>query len=243
MVKAIGLLPSLLQLCNYERRLKKDQTAINESVNEYILFRQNITDHIQLVTFDVSTATAEVDCEIKRCIQARDMLMVRENRNIKKITILSIIAGSASAIVAGALALNNYANSGSIIEITGGILGATLGMSTFIIQPRKMMFMHKRNLLKGIWDETDVNVYFAPAVHYYLHHSIYYQQTNVQQLRESWVFYKMDKDLYFGEGGIYSAQELETRAKMLGQIETKIKLMNNDLTILLNELVSNQPKY
>jgi len=41
---------------------------------------------------------------------------------------------------------------------------------------------------------------------------------------------------YFGDGDTYTAEELTVRASMLGQLETDIQLMNNDLTILLNEI-------
>ncbi|GAB3745959.1 hypothetical protein GCM10028817_01370 [Spirosoma pomorum] len=102
-------------------------------------------------------------------------------------------------------------------------------------------------------DGTARSTLFAPLVWYYLNQPrIGNRQTVVTELRERWeVLTSLDaagkraKKLhhevdYFGAGDDYDAEALTLRATMLGELETEIKLMNNDLTILLNEIVSQQ---
>jgi hypothetical protein len=92
---------------------------------------------------------------------------------------------------------------------------------------------------------------FAPLVWYYLNQPrIGNRQTVVTELRERWKvltslnaagkrakkpYHEVN---YFGTEDDYDAETLTIRATMLGELETEIKLMNNDLTILLNEIVS-----
>lgn len=48
-------------------------------------------------------------------------------------------------------------------------------------------------------------------------------------------------ELYFGEGGKYSAEQLSTRADMLDQLESHINLMKQDLRKLSIEIEQIKP--
>lgn len=100
-------------------------------------------------------------------------------------------------------------------------------------------------------DGTVQSTLFAPLVWYYLNQPrIGNRQTVVTELRDRWEVLtslnaagkrakKPHHEVnYFGTGDDYDAEALTIRATMLGELETEIKLMNNDLTILLNEIVS-----
>jgi len=43
--------------------------------------------------------------------------------------------------------------------------------------------------------------------------------------------------LYFGEGGKYTADELDDRSSMLDQLEAMISLMKKDLQLITKELI------
>lgn len=75
------------------------------------------------------------------------------------------------------------------------------------------------------------------------------RQTVAAELRERWeILTALDNKgkrkgkirhlvNYFGTGDQYDAEALTLWATMLGQLETEVRLINNDLTILLNKIV------
>ncbi len=112
-----------------------------------------------------------------------------------------------------------------------------------------MEFYHPRNALKEIWIAPEASSIFPPSVWYYLT----YENSNKTekslrlQFLDKWLGFGQIADtkeknkekvynLFFGEGGKYTADQLTNRANMHDQIEAHINLMKQDLKQLALEL-------
>ncbi|GAB3942409.1 hypothetical protein GCM10028805_07010 [Spirosoma harenae] len=249
--QAMGLTPKLVQLLPLEA-----DTAGHWKDARYLALRQQITDQIQLANFDVASTAAVLDCEARRASQAADLLTKRDNSRVKQITIAAITVGAFTALLGGVLQIQDINPSSEYVDIGGGLLEAGLGSSVFWLKPYQLSYQHPANPLQAIWVNQSNIAHFPPIVWYYLTHALSGGTSIAQQLRANWqplvaeekkrhlgrkTINLSQESLYFQSGGPYSAEKLLIRTTMLNQLETQIRLMNTDLTILLNELVVAKP--
>ncbi|MBD2753058.1 hypothetical protein IC230_09180 [Spirosoma sp. BT704] len=247
MAQAVGLTPLLVQTTRLEGRQKPDQPTSNE----YLSLRQKLTDQLQLASFDIATAAALVDCDSKRATLTATLLTRRENSREKRMTISAITIGAVSIIGASLLNLGEHHVTADWLHIAGGLGEGGLGVLALRQKPPKAEYRHPRNPLRDIWNHPKTSTVFPPLVWYYLNQPKSGNSPSlVDVLRNRWeVLVSLDAGAkrarkhahrevaYFDDGDTYTAEELTVRAAMLGQLETEIRLMNNDLTILLNEIV------
>lgn len=247
MAQAVGLTPLLVQLTQLEQQQKADQPPSNQ----YLVIRQKLTDQLQLANFDISTAAALVDCDSKRATLTATLLTRRENSREKLMTISAITIGAVAIIGASLLNLNEQPHSADWLHIAGGIGEGGLGVLALRQKPPRAEYRHPRNPLRDIWNRSSTSTDFPPLVWYYLNKPKDASNSSlVEALRSRWeLLVSLDgkanrprkhthrEVAYFGDGDTYTAEELTVRAAMLGQLETELRLMNNDLTILLNEIV------
>jgi hypothetical protein len=251
MAQAIGLTPLLAQLTTLEAQ--ENDVTVTRAVpsNAYLAVRQRITDQLQLANADIATASALLDCDTKRATLTATLLTRRENIREKRMTISAITIGAVAVIGASLLNLHEQPVAADWLHVAGGVGEGTLGVLALRQKPPRVDYPHTRNPLRDIWEHPKNSTQFAPLVWYYLNQPK--TSTNravVTELHERWDVltslnaagkrtrkrhHEVD---YFGDGGSYDAEALTLRATMLGQLETEIRLMNNDLTILLNEIVS-----
>ncbi len=166
-------------------------------------------------------------------------------------TISAITIGTVAIIGASLLNLHELPRTADWFHIAGGVGEGGLGVLALRQRFPRAEYGHARNPLRDIWTRPETSIVFAPLVWYYLNQPK--STSNLSQadaLRNRWeLLVSLDAGAkkarshtpgevaYFGESGTYTAEELTVRAAMLGQMETEIRLMNNDLTILLNEIV------
>lgn len=106
-----------------------------------------------------------------------------------------------------------------------------------LLNNEKTDFFHKRNALRDVWFGSETSKNFPPAVWYYLNYSS--PENGIatslrEQIIQKWKsFGQISKstekemlDLYFGEGGEYTSEQLENRADMYDQLESNINLIN-----------------
>jgi len=247
MAQAVGLPGLLAQLTTLEA-----QETGNVPSTAYLAVRQRISDQLQLASADIATASALLDCETKRATLTATLLTRRENLREKRMTISAITIGSVAIIGASLLNLHEQHIAADWLHIAGGVGEGGLGVLALRQKPPRVDYPHVRNPLRDVWQKPRTSTQFAPLVWYYLNQpKTDTSRTVVTELHDRWEVltslnaagkrarkphHEVD---YFGEGGPYDAEALTLRATMLGQLETEIRLMNNDLTILLNEIVSN----
>jgi hypothetical protein len=211
---------------------------------------QTIHQRVNLALLEISATVSEIDCEEERADQVGTFLKLKEDDTRTKLTVAAIAVGAIGAIVTGfLLTQSNADNDIEYIGISTGITEALLGFSILQHQ-REIEFQHPRNPLRDIWEGKPTSEIFPPSVWYYLNYDDPSRPDTPSlrnQIIAQWRSFgqiadvkPQDKDthidLYFGEGGIYSAEQLKNRANMHDQLEAQINLMKQDLKNLVIEI-------
>ena len=244
---AIGVIDVLSDYI--QKKGRNRDAASPEQKIEWIQIRQELNDRIDLASLEISAVTAELDCEEERLNQIASFLNEKEKRKESNLTVTSIILGAVSAIVTGVLvSKKDQSNTADIMGVGVGIADVTLGI-LLLTSSRKITLEHKRNVLRELWLGTETSTTYPPSIWYYLN---YYPVPGRISLRErlisNWKSFGQirktennpdgDLDIYFGDGGKYTIDELENRANMYDQIESQIKLMKQDLRNLKESIIS-----
>lgn len=238
---AIGVLDLLSEYVQTKQKEQKDNSLQNQ-INS-LKVSQELNHRIDLASLEISSVTAELDCEEERLNQIASFLSEKEKRRETHLTVGSIILGSLSAIVTGVLISNkDQSNAADMIGVGVGVADATLGIMMLTGGNQKIEIEHKRNVLKEIWYATETSTIYPPSIWYYLnYHNPGQNDISLrEQLIKNWMDFGQIKDtrgkqkhtgieIYFGESGNYTVDELENRANMYDQIESVIKLMKQDL--------------
>ena len=243
---AVGILPQLNQLLNLETQARQHPGAAAEVA--VLRQRQRIAAQLMLVSTTIASIAAELDCEGERADQVAGYLREQDNRRIQRLNVLSISIGAASGI--GTTVIENKAGQYAF-GIGGGLLAAGLGLLT-LTGNHTAQFTHRRNLLTDVWAESRTSGVFPPSVWYMLSEPAFSNggQTSIaHNTRQRWQHYgQLAKPtspdgqrlaaLLFGEGGTYDTDALEVRANMLNELQSAVRLLNQELQSLLLELNS-----
>lgn len=245
---AIGLLDLLTEYVKLKKTLNNNPTI--EKRIAIVELSQRINQRINISSLEISAVASEMDCEEERADQIATYLKGKEDDAETKLTVGAIVVGAAGAITAGILLANGDAgNTPEFIGIGAGLTEATLGV-LILLNKRKVNFYHPRNALKDIWEGNETSEIFPAPVWYYLN---YYNPNTPNnpslryQIIERWMNFGQIADantnkkrkllqIYFGEGGKYSAEQLNNRANMHDQLKALINLMKQDLKGLAIEL-------
>lgn len=242
---AIGVLDLVSDYVTIRKKYKQDPTIENRLTQLELV--QKLNQRINIASLEVSAVSSEMDCEEERTSQIADFLKGKEDETESKLTVGAIVIGAAGAIASGLLI--DKGNTGDYIGLGTGITEATLGM-LILRNKRSIEFYHNRNALRDIWEGRPTSSIFPPTVWYYLNYSNPKEPEKVsfrREIIEKWMNFGQIADekskkktqlleLYFGNGGKYSAQELDNRANMYDQLESQINLMKQDLKALSMEL-------
>jgi len=245
---AIGILDLLEEYVNIRKDFNENPSP--EKRLDLIEYAQKINQRINISSLEISAVASEMDCEEERADQIATYLKGKEDDAETKFTVGAIVVGAAGAITAGVLFANgDDSNVPELIGIGTGLTEGTLGMM-ILLNKRKAEFYHPRNALREIWEAHDTSTIFPVPVWYYLN---YFnpnrpdQPSLRYQIIERWMNFGQISaakskrkrnliDVYFGEGGKYTAEQLHARANMLDQLEAHINLMKQDLKGLALEL-------
>lgn len=247
MTNALGMLSSLDRLLQLEAQIGPSGEG---PALQYLRERRHITDRITLGMLEVSSAAGESDCEEGRAMLLAELLQEEREERTGVYTVLALIGSGAAAVITGGIALaasgvSTAANIGAVIggsfELTFGLMAET-GADTEELH-------HPRNLLRNIW--TGKNTTFPTPVWNFMNTRVLddpSQQTLRELLivrwREEGRLGKAESEmeqhriqLFFGDGGTYSVDELRARAAMLDLLRTDISLMHQGLSQLIRELL------
>lgn len=243
----IGLIDLLTEYVKLKKTLNNNPTL--EKRIEIVELSQRINQRINISSLEISAVASEMDCEEERADQIATYLKGKEDDAETKLTVGAIVVGAAAAITAGLLLANGDAgNATEFIGIGAGLTEATLGV-LILLNKRKVNFYHPRNALKDIWTAPETSTIFPSSVWYYLTYENpeTKEKSLRQQLVDKWLGFgqiaetkEKNKEsvynLFFGDGGKYTADQLTNRANMHDQIEAHINLMKQDLKLLVLEL-------
>jgi len=139
------------------------------------------------------------------------------------------------------------ATASAIADIVGGSVATSFGLATFL-SAEAHEFRHERNLLREVWEGPERPRLFQISVWRYLTTA----RDDAPTLRESLIAeWRQDGylarpgseternriALFFGEGGLYSIDELRARADMFDSLRAVVNLMNQDLNLFSQEVV------
>jgi len=199
---------------------------INEQIQRSLLFFRTEIDAI----------SAELDCETGRLKQLSSYLENINKKRNTKLTVGAILAGAVSAIAPVIVTKQTPQN---IIVISSGVISAGLGVLTLNPHGKKLKLVHVRNLLEDIWFGPEKSDIYPPGVWYALNEpklSNTRQFSKVQVVRMRWMKFELNnvidsslEKLLFREGGIYNEDNLNLRIKMLSELQSAIRSINQDL--------------
>lgn len=238
---AIGILDLMDKYI--QLKTKKDSLSLNGRL-AILEIKQEMDHRINSASIEISAVSSEMDCEEERVSQVANYLSGRQGDRESKLTKSAIVLGALGAILTGGVIKNDEVS--NTVAITAGIGEAGLGLM-MLFNRESVEFHHKRNALKDVWNNVETSEIFPPLVWYYLKYknpAIGQDKSLRDQIIEKWMNLgqidphskKSTVDLFFGEGGKYSTDELENRADMYDQLESSITLMKQDIKALSLEI-------
>lgn len=226
--KNIGILPLLYQYTKAKDTLK------------ILIAKQKISDQLMIANSGLNAMAAESDCNGERIQQLSNYIGDINNKNIRKLTVGSIILGAAIA-VSSSLINNNNAN--KAINIGGGAAGAALGLLTLNPKGRKIQMDIQRNLLRNVWNNDNSDQAFPPDVWNILNEKSFSNSGNKsmrETLKERWILYAFDGQpdaetlkLFFGNGGTFRADDLQTMSNMYNELQASIRSVQQNMQSLM----------
>lgn len=202
--------------------------------------KQAIDHEINNASLVISAVSSELDCEEERISQIAHYLTEKQGGLESKLTIGAIVLGASGAILTGGVIKNEKAS--NAVGISTGIAEAGLGLA-MLFNKRKIEFYHERNILRDIYEGPQVSSLFPSFIWYYLNYEDKNQLSLRKDIIDKWSkFGQIDSQsqeissLYFGKGGVYTADELNNRADMYDQLESQIYLLKQKLMALASEI-------
>lgn len=233
LANATGTLPLLLELQQLEANSQIDTRL------EQLSKRQQILHRLLLASTEISSLAAELDCEGERADQLAEYLDQRDNRRVRRLTILSIVVGAVTTVVSTLIQADTP---DKVIGIGGGVASAALGGLAAFSSQQTVSYQHPRNLLTDIWNQRKVSSVYPPFIWYVLNEPAFSnsgQRSISANIRQRWLEYVLpqpspDKEkLFFGTGGAYQADDLHTRANMLNQLQSSVRSIDQNLQGLI----------
>lgn len=210
---------------------------------------QEILSRVTLAMLEVSSAVAKTSCEIERSSQVVDRLRVREDAQIRRQTLFAIVVGAAAAVASGGLTIADISGvTEGLISTIGGMLAGALGVSA-LYHEEEESFRHPDNILREVWEDPEVPVYLPPSVWRFLRRPMHEgEQSYREEIIAAWRqegrlgdegsdFEATRAQLFFGEGGLYTTNDLQRRTSMLDSLRTTVLLLNQDIEHLVRELM------
>lgn len=241
LANAAGVLPQLRDLAELER-----VPAANARSAPYQARQQQLVTRLLILSTTIASIAAELDCEGERADQVAGYLTQQANQREQRLTVLSIAVGAASGVATTVAADRT---SQYVFGIGGGLLTAGLGILT-LTSHRTVLFTHQRNLLADVWQQTPQSAVYPPSIWYVLTEPAFSnsgEHSLIGNTRRRWEHYgqleqpssrkgRAQQALLFGNGGTYDADDLQLRADMLNELQAAVRLINQDLRGLLQEL-------
>jgi hypothetical protein len=245
--EVMDLLPLLNRLAALERR-QAPAADIDRA-------RRRLTTRLQLANLEVSSAVAEIECEVQRADEVQDRLKEAQTTRTTTQTILGVIFGGLANILSGGISMATQAgDAANIASVTGGALEVLFGTSANFTKVRQE-FSHPHNHLQAFRNGDGEHEKFFPRSVWRFLSEPDIRDMEGHTLREvllqTWNVEgrlgppgsqkeKERKTLLFSEGGLYDSDELHIREAMLQQLESSIQLMHQDLETLLREVLLRQ---
>lgn len=204
-----------------------------------LVLKQKITDRLILTSIEINALASELDCNGERIDKLANFVNDINNKKTRNLTVASVTIGALTT-VATVLIKNN--NASDIVGVSGGLVSAGLGALTIAPKGKKINLKLERNLLRNIWFNDNSNGAYPNSIWAILNEK-QFSNSGKNDLQESiknrWLQYNFDgkidaetEKLFFYDGGIYSADDLSSRANMLNELQATVRSLEQDLKSL-----------
>lgn len=204
-----------------------------------LVLKQKITDRLILTSIEINALASELDCNGERIDKLANFVTDINNKKTKNLTVASVTIGALTTVATVLIKNNNASN---IVGVSGGLLSAGLGAMTISPKGKKIELKLQRNLLRNIWFNDNTNGAYPNAIWTILNDKEF-SNSGKNDLQESiknrWLQYNFDgkidaetEKLFFYDGGIYTADDLSSRANMLNELQATIRSLEQDLKSL-----------
>ncbi|MBV8251285.1 MAG: hypothetical protein JO154_01660 [Chitinophaga sp.] len=234
---ATGTLEMIAQL----RQMRRD-TGLAATARRAIL-RSDIQQRLMIAGTEIAGLAAQLDCEGERADQLGRYLDDINDTRDNRLTVASIAAGAITTILTIKL---NDERAQNFAAVTGGAISTGLVLMTINPAGKKIRLRLDKNMLSPLWYESDSSHYYSPFIWYMLTEPMFSntgKHSLAASIRGRWQEYDMGTELskkeeqkFFGNGGVYTADDLHTRAAMLNELQSSIRSLNQDLQDLMQFL-------
>lgn len=204
-----------------------------------LVLKQKITDRLILTSIEINALASELDCNGERIDKLANFVSDINNKKTKNLTVASVTIGALTTVATVLIKNNNMSN---IVGVSGGLLSAGLGALTISPKGKKINLKLQRNLLGNIWFNDNSNESYPNSIWTILNEK-QFSNSGKNDLQESiknrWLQYNFDgkidtktEKLFFYDGGIYTADDLYSRANMLNELQATIRSLEQDLKSL-----------
>ncbi|WP_337965489.1 hypothetical protein [uncultured Flavobacterium sp.] len=204
-----------------------------------LVLKQKITDRLILTSIEINALASELDCNGERINKLANFVNDINTKQTRNLTVASVTIGALTT-VATVLIKNN--NSSDIVGVSGGLLSAGLGALTIAPKGKKINLKLQRNLLRNIWFNDNSDGAYPNSIWAILNEK-QFSNSGKNDLQESiknrWLQYNFDgkidtetEKLFFYDGGIYTADDLYSRANMLNELQATVRSLEQDLKSL-----------
>ena len=204
-----------------------------------LVLKQKITDRLILTSIEINALASELDCNGERIDKLANFVNDINNKKTRNLTVASVTIGALTT-VATVLIKNN--NASDIVGVSGGLVSAGLGALTIAPKGKKINLKLERNLLRNIWFNDNSNGAYPNSIWAILNEK-QFSNSGKNDLQESiknrWLQYNFDgkidaetEKLFFYDGGIYTADDLSSRANMLNELQATVRSLEQDLKSL-----------
>jgi hypothetical protein len=204
-----------------------------------LVLKQKITDRLILTSIEINALASELDCNGERINKLADFVDDINNKRTRNLTVASVTLGALTTVATVLIKNNNASN---IVGVSGGLLSAGLGALTISPKGDKINLRLQRNLLANIWYNDNLNQAYPNSIWTILNEK-QFSNSGENDLQESiknrWLQYNFDgkidpetQRLFFNEGGIYTADDLHSRANMLNELQSTVRSLDQDLKSL-----------
>jgi hypothetical protein len=246
----IGVQSLLTDFVKVEKQIQQSKNT--DHVLQMVAFRQEITERISLASLELTSVLSEINCELGRATELKNYLQLQIEKRETSSTILSVLAAASAQIVVSIFNLSDADH--RVVEATeigGALISAYFVFRALKKKDKKAEFLHKRNFLKDIRDNPINSTVYLPMVWHYLskeyenpEETITVRQTILNRWQELNLLTETEEQeqeqriqLLFGEGGLYSIDDINNRISLLDLLAIEVSLMNQELKQLQQEIM------
>lgn len=242
---AYGISGDLKEYVKLEQKNKLSKSA--RPSPEFTTLESKIYRRIQLMSMDVVATASEFRCYVDRFTEIVNQMKSTEDDIVEANTLYAILSGAIFTLIQGGTVYNDPAT--VVATITGGVLVTYFSYRAY--RPNiTIEFKPKSTNLKELWYKAEVSKNYSTAMWFIMTKDIIKGEPPMRDLVvKRWIENgflgsedKEDRDrhinLFFGEGGVSTLQNISNRKEMNNELKGLIQLIEQDVNGFQIELVS-----